>query len=215
LTVIDTIEILTAFSNTQGFISMTARIYGYGRVSTTDQTTENQRRELEAMGHNLPAQRWFADTISGKVPALQRPQFAKMLDRMETGDMLLVSKLDRLGRDMIDVMQTLRLLADRGVRVKVQALGDTDLTSTAGKAVVGILAAVAEMERDMLVERTQAGLSRAKAEGKQLGRPSKTSEADKQTIRERLGAGDTVSQVAKDYGISRASVIAVRDAVAA
>ncbi len=194
---------------------MTARIYGYGRVSTTDQTTENQRRELEAMGHNLPAQRWFADTISGKVPALQRPQFAKMLDRMETGDMLLVSKLDRLGRDMIDVMQTLRLLADRGVRVKVQALGDTDLTSTAGKAVVGILAAVAEMERDMLVERTQAGLSRAKAEGKQLGRPSKTSEADKQTIRERLGAGDTVSQVAKDYGISRASVIAVRDAVAA
>lgn len=191
---------------------MTIRIYGYGRVSTTDQTTENQRRELEAMGHSLPAQRWFADTISGKVPALQRPQFAKMMDRMEAGDMLLVSKLDRLGRDMIDVMQTLRLLAERGVRVKVQALGDTDLTSTAGKAVVGILAAVAEMERDMLVERTQAGLSRAKAEGKQLGRPSKTSEADKQTIRERLGAGDTVSQVAKDYGISRASVIAVRDA---
>ena len=214
MTVIDTNEILTAFSNAQESSSMTARIYGYGRVSTADQTTENQRLELEAMGHSLPAQRWFADTISGKVPALQRPQFAKMMDRMEAGDMLLVSKLDRLGRDMIDVMRTLRLLADRGVRVKVQALGDTDLTSTAGKAVVGILAAVAEMERDMLVERTQAGLSRAKAEGKQLGRPSKTTEADKQAIRERLGAGDTVSQVAKDYGISRASVIAVRDAVA-
>lgn len=191
---------------------MTARIYGYGRVSTAEQTTENQRQELEALGHSLPAQRWFADTISGKVPALQRPQFAKMLDRMEAGDMLLVSKLDRLGRDMIDVMQTLKMLAVRGVRVKVQALGDTDLTSTAGKAVVGILAAVAEMERDMLVERTQAGLARAKAEGKQLGRPSKTSEEDKQVIREQLEAGVTVSQLARDYDISRASVIAIRDA---
>ncbi|WP_058086534.1 recombinase family protein [Aquabacterium parvum] len=191
---------------------MTARIYGYGRVSTAEQTTENQRQELEALGHSLPAQRWFADTISGKVPALQRPQFAKMLDRMEAGDMLLVSKLDRLGRDMIDVMQTLKMLAERGVRVKVQALGDTDLTSTAGKAVVGILAAVAEMERDMLVERTQAGLARAKSEGKQLGRPSKTSEEDKQAIREQLEAGATVSQMARDYDISRASVIAIRDA---
>jgi putative DNA-invertase from lambdoid prophage Rac len=206
---------------------MTARIYGYGRVSTTDQTTENQRVELTAAGFNIPSTRWFADTISGKVPASERPQFAKLLDKLEAGDTLVVAKLDRLGRDMIDVMQTLRKLEEhgkhtneqgtevKGVKVRVLALDSLDLTSAAGKATVGILAVVAEMERDLLVERTQAGLARAKAEGKQLGRPSKTSEADKQTIRERLGAGDTVSQVAKDYGISRASVIAVRDAVAA
>lgn len=101
------------------------------------------------------------------------------------------------------------------MKVKVLALGDVDLTSTAGKAVLGILATVAEMERDLLVERTQAGLARAKAEGKQLGRPSKTSEEDKEAIRKRLDAGDTVSQVARDFGISRASVISIRDAVAA
>lgn len=187
------------------------RVFGYGRVSTADQTTDNQRQELEAAGHPIQAQRWFSDTISGKVPASERPQFSRMLERMEAGDMLIVSKLDRLGRDMIDVMQTLNALTARDIRVKVLALGDTDLTSTAGKAVVGILAVVAEMERGMLVERTQAGLARAKAEGKQLGRPSKTTDADREAIRERLSAGETVSQVARDFGISRATVISIRD----
>lgn len=191
------------------------RVFGYGRVSTADQTTDNQRQELETMGHTIQAQRWFSDTISGKVPASERPEFSRMLERMEAGDMLVVSKLDRLGRDMIDVMQTLRALTAQGIRVKVQALGDTDLTSTAGKAVVGILAVVAEMERDMLVERTQAGLARAKAEGKQLGRPSKTSDTDRDTIRARLGAGESVSQVARDFGISRATVISIRDTATA
>lgn len=187
------------------------RVFGYGRVSTADQTTENQRQELEAMGHTIQAQRWFSDTISGKVQASERPEFRKMMERMEAGDMLVVSKLDRLGRDMIDVVQTIRSLTTAGVRVKVMALGDMDLTSTAGKAVLGILASVAEMERDLLVERTQAGLARAKAEGKQLGRPSKTTEEDRKAILAQLNAGVTVSQVARDFAISRASVISIRD----
>lgn len=193
---------------------MNARVYGYGRVSTADQTTDNQRKELEDMGQELLPQRWFSDTISGKVPAKERPQFSKLLERMEVGDLLLVSKLDRLGRDMIDVLQTLKTLEESGIRVKVKALGDVDLTSAAGKVTVRVLAAVAEMERDLLVERTQAGLARAKAEGKQLGRPSKTSEEDRQTILARLHAGDTVSQVARDYSVSRTSIINIRDAAA-
>lgn len=191
---------------------MSARVYGYGRVSTADQTTENQRQELESLGHELQAQRWFSDTISGKVPAKERPQFSKLLERMEAGDLLLVSKLDRLGRDMIDVLQTLKTLEERSIRVKVNALGDVDLTSAAGKVTVRVLAAVAEMERDLLVERTQAGLARAKAEGKQLGRPTKTTEEQRHAIRGKLHEGISVSQVARDYSISRASVIAIRDA---
>lgn len=190
------------------------RVFGYGRVSTADQTTDNQRQELEVLGYDIQAQRWFAETISGKVPAGERPEFSRMVERMEAGDMLVVSKLDRLGRDMIDVVQTIRKLNGQGIRVKVIALGDVDLTSTAGKAVLGILATVAEMERDLLVERTQAGLARAKAEGKQLGRPSKTSEADRVTIRARLGAGEAVSQLARDFDISRATVISIRESVA-
>ena len=187
------------------------RVFAYGRVSTADQTSANQLQELQSLGHEIQPQRWFSDTISGKVPSSERPEFMKMLDRMEAGDMLLVSKLDRIGRDMVDVISTLRSLAARNIKVKVLALGDVDLTSTAGKAVVGILAVVAEMERDLLVERTQAGLARAKAEGTQLGRPSKTSEEDRQQIRERLFKGDTVSQVARDFGVSRGTVINVRE----
>ena len=187
------------------------RVFAYGRVSTADQTSANQLQELQSLGHEIQPHRWFSDTISGKVLSSERPEFMKMLDRMEAGDMLLVSKLDRIGRDMVDVISTLRSLASRGIKVKVLALGDVDLTSTAGKAVVGILAVVAEMERDLLVERTQAGLARAKAEGTQLGRPSKTSEPDRQRILQRLSMGETVSQVARDFGVSRGTVINVRE----
>ena len=183
--------------------------FGYGRVSTASQHTENQRLELERSGFVLDF--WFEDTgVSGKVPALQRPQFAALIAKMRDGETLVVAKLDRLGRDAIDVMSTVRLLADRDIKVLVLSLGSQDLTSSSGKLLLAMLAAVAEMERDLLVERTQAGLQRAKAEGKALGRPSKTTRKQKEDIRTLLADGSTVSQLARDFAISRASVIAVR-----
>jgi len=187
------------------------RVFGYGRVSTADQTTSNQLQELQQqLGFEIEPQRWFAETVSGGVPSSERKGFNKLLERLETGDLLVVSKLDRIGRDVIDVISTIRRLADRGIKVKVLALGDADLTSTAGKAILGILATVAELEKDLIIERTKAGLARAKAEGRKLGRKSKTSASDRQIIRERLSEGVTVSQLARDYGISRASVINIR-----
>lgn len=198
---------------TSAVASSTGRVFGYGRVSTSDQTSENQRVELEAAGYAIKAARWFADSISGKVPAMQRPQFAKLVDRIEAGDTLVVSKLDRIGRDMLDVEATIGALEGRGVAVVVLQLGSTDLTSSAGKLIRRVLGAVAAMERELLVERTQAGLRRAMAEGKVLGRPSKTTEAQKADIRRRAAAGETVSALAREYGISRASVLsAVRHA---
>ena len=83
-------------------------------------------------------------------------------------------RLDRLGRDAIDVLQTVKHLAERGIKVVVLQLGNANLTAPAGKLLLSMLAAVAEMERDLLIERTQAGLARAKTEGITLGRPSKT-----------------------------------------
>lgn len=193
-----------------------SRVFGYGRVSTTDQTTANQRQELTSAGYSIHPRHWFADEgVSGKVPAMQRPEFARMLDKLDQGDALVVSKLDRLGRDAIDVLSTIEHLSTEGIRVKVLNLGDVDLTSPAGRAMVTMLAAVARLERDLLVERTQAGLARAKLEGKTLGRPSLTTADQKTTIREQLGAGLSVSQAARDFGVSRASIIAIRDAVAA
>lgn len=192
-----------------------ARVFAYARVSTVDQLTENQRQQIAEAGYSIPPRRFVEEKVSGSVPAMQRPGFVKLLEKLEEGDTLIVTKLDRIGRDSIDVQSTVRAFGERGIRLIVLQLGNLDLTSSAGALMVKVLAAVADFERELIVERTQAGQARARAEGKHMGRPSKTSDAEKAAIRERLKAGDSVSQVARDAGISRASVIAIRDAVAA
>jgi DNA invertase Pin-like site-specific DNA recombinase len=187
--------------------------FGYGRVSTKEQTTENQRREIEAAKHAIDY--WYADEgVSGKVPAMQRPEFAKMLGQIRDGETLVVTKLDRLGRDAQDVGATIKQLAARNIKVIVLQLGELDLTSAAGKLMLTMLAAVAEMERDLLVERTQSGLARAKAEGKTLGRPVSTTPEQRAAIVKRHQAKESISSLAREYRISRASVMRIVTPVA-
>lgn len=184
-------------------------VFGYGRVSTVIQNTTNQRLELEHAGQKIDF--WFEDTgVSGKTCASQRPAFKQLLEKIRDGETLVVSKIDRLGRDAVDVLQTVEMLASRQIRVLVHQLGQTDLTSAAGKLLLTMLSAVAAMERDLLIERTQAGLQRARAEGKKLGRPSKTTESQRAEIRALLAQGSSVSDVARSYGVSRANVIGIR-----
>lgn len=186
----------------------------YARVSTAGQTTENQLLEIAAAGYE--ADTAYEDVISGKVPAMERPEFAKMMDtiaRTKKPKRLIVTKLDRLGRDAVDILGTVRALEATGCAVRVLQLGDLDLTSSAGKLVLSTLAAVAEMERDILIERTNAGLARARKEGKRLGRPKATDEEAATVIREKLGMGLSVAQVARDHGVSRQTVMRIRDAV--
>lgn len=183
-------------------------VFAYGRVSTKDQTTENQRREIEAADFTIGF--WFADEgVSGKVPAAQRPQFAKMMQQIRDGETLVVTKLDRLGRDAQDIGATIKALAARRIEVIVLQLGKLDLTSAAGKLMLNMLAAVAEMERDLLVERTQAGLVRAKAEGKTLGRPTLTTDADRRAITEAHASGVSISALARLHNLSRATVMRI------
>lgn len=181
-----------------------ARVFAYCRVSTCDQTTENQAREIAAAGFKVEPARIIEETVSGSVMALQRPGFAKLLDRLESGDVLIVTKLDRLGRNSIDVQQTLELLKSMGVRVHCLALGTLDLTSPSGEMTMRVLVAVAQFERDLLIERTHAGLERAKAEGKQLGRPVATGTRD-QVQREKV-AGMTQARAAAVLGLSTRTV---------
>lgn len=183
-----------------------ARTFAYCRVSTADQTTDNQVREIEGAGFTVEPKRIVAETVSGSVAASERKGFAKLLDRMEAGDVLIVTKLDRLGRNAIDVRATVERLADEGIRVHCLALGGVDLTSAAGKMTMGVIAAVAEFERDLLVERTQAGLQRAKASGKSLGRPQAlTSDQQKEIIAARA-AGTSLGVLSKQYSVSRAAI---------
>ena len=183
-------------------------IFSYGRVSTSLQDTDNQRLELTNAGWVIDY--WFADTISGKSASSQRPAFRELLTKIRDGETLLVSKLDRLGRDAIDVLQTVRDLGARNIKVVVHQLGSTDLTSPAGKLLLSMLAAVAEMERDLLIERTQAGLTRAKAEGKKLGRPSKIAPEQRSDILMSLSEGASISALARRYAVSRATIAGVK-----
>lgn len=189
-----------------------SRVFAYARVSTVEQLTENQREQIAQAGYSVEKRRYVEEQISGSVPASQRPGFVSLLDRLEEGDTVVVTKLDRLGRDSIDVQQTVELFQSRGVRLVVLQLGNLDLTSSAGSLMVKMLAAVADFERDLIIERTQAGLARAKAEGKRLGRPMKTTEKERQEIVQALAKGATVSELARTYGISRALVHNIRDA---
>ena len=183
-----------------------ARTFAYCRVSTADQTTDNQVHEIEAAGFRVDAKRVIAETVSGSVAASERKGFARLLDKLEDGDVLVVTKLDRLGRNAMDVRGTVEGMAANGIRVHCLALGGVDLTSAAGTMTMGVLNAVAEFERDLLIERTQAGLSRAKAEGKVLGRPATLSPEDQQAVRQARSEGVSLGVLAKEYGESRAAI---------
>lgn len=192
-----------------------ARVFAYCRVSTSDQTTENQLREIAAAGFAVTPRRAVEETISGSVAASERPGFKKLVDKMEADDILVVTKLDRLGRNAMDVRKSVETLAALGVRVHCLALGGMDLTSPAGKMTMGVIAAVAEFERDLLIERTEAGLARAKAEGKTFGRPWSVSATRMEDIREKLATGSSVASLAKEFGTSRQTIMRIRDAVGA
>ena len=188
------------------------RVFAYCRVSTSGQTTDNQIQEIAAAGFNVLQTRAIAETISGSIAACERPGFKKLMEKLEAGDVLVVTKLDRLGRNAMDVRQTVEALADLGVKVHCMALGGVDLTSPAGKMTMAVISAVAEFERDLLIERTQAGLARAKNEGKVLGRPRALSDAQEAEALQRLDDGEAVAAVARALKTSRATVMRVRDA---
>lgn len=181
-----------------------SRTFLYARVSTSGQFTENQTQEVKAAGFDVQAGRVIEETISGSVSAKERPGFQKLLERMEGGDVLIVTKLDRLGRNAMDVRATVEHLASNGIRVHCLALGGVDLTSAAGKMTMQVLGAVAEFERDLLIERTQQGLMRAKAEGKKLGRPEAT--VTTTSVQIHKSYNKTQAQVAADLGIGIATV---------
>lgn len=150
--------------------------FAYLRVSTKDQTTEQQLGQIQGAGHQVEKDRVYVEQgVSGKVPALQREQFARLNERMDARDTLVVTKLDRLGRDMLDVIATIRDLTERGVAIVILGLGTLDRTPQA-KLTLAMLAAISEYERDLISERTKAKLAQLKAEGKRLGRPVKVTD---------------------------------------
>jgi len=190
-----------------------SRTFAYIRVSTMEQNPENQIKEIESAGFAIQSNRIITETISGSMPINRRKGFMTLLDKMEQGDILVVTKLDRLGRDAIDVSFTVAKLENMGIKVHCFALGGVDLTSSSGKMTMGVINAVAEFERNLLIERTQSGLTRAKSQGKTLGRPKVFLESQRQEVINQLEEGKTVAAIARNFNTSRQTIMRIRNII--
>jgi DNA invertase Pin-like site-specific DNA recombinase len=177
-----------------------AHLLGYARISTGEQHPDLQIDALKAAG----CYRVFVDTASGTVAA--RPALDQLLDQLRPGDTLVVWKLDRLGRSLRHLVDTIAALADRGVGFR-SLQEQVDTTTPGGKLVFHIFAALAEFERDLIRERTSAGLAAARARGRTGGRPAVMTAPKVRLAREMYASRQyTVAAIASTLGVSRASI---------
>jgi DNA invertase Pin-like site-specific DNA recombinase len=173
---------------------------GYARVSTTDQDASLQVDALNAAG----CYRVFIDTISGSLD--QRPELTKLLDQLRPGDTLVVWRLDRLGRSIRHLIDQLTALQNKGIGFK--SLQETiDTTSPGGRLVFHVFAALAEFERDLIREHTNAGLAEARSRGRTGGRPPRLSPQQATAALRMYEQQDmTVEQIGQVLGVSRTTI---------
>ena len=173
-------------------------LVGYARVSTTDQNLDLQRDALEAAG----CERLFTDTASGA--KAERPGLKDALKECRKGDTLVVWKLDRLGRSLPHLVETVRDLMGREVGFK-SLQESIDTTTSGGKLIFHIFASLAEFERDLIRERTNAGLSSARARGRKGGRPKGVMDPNKQKAAMALknDTSRSVSEICQILGVCR------------
>jgi DNA invertase Pin-like site-specific DNA recombinase len=175
-------------------------IFGYARVSTRDQDLASQIAELQAAGcGNI-----FKEKASGA--KTDRPELAKAIRRLEHGDVLVVSRLDRLARSTRDLLNILDAVAKAGAGFK--SLKDTwaDTTTPHGRLMLTVLGGLAEFERELIRARTDDGRKRAQARGVRFGRPLKLTGHQRQEVAQRLAEGAVQADLARSYGVSQATI---------
>jgi DNA invertase Pin-like site-specific DNA recombinase len=175
-------------------------IYGYARVSTDGQSLASQDAELRAAG----CAKVYAEKISGA--RSDRPELGKVLKRLETGDVLVVTRLDRLARSTRDLLNTLADIAERGAGFKSLHDAWADTTTAHGRRMLTVLGGLAEFERELILARTSDGRARAKARGVRFGRPSALTAHQRQEALERLAQGEAQADVARSYDVSQATI---------
>lgn len=172
---------------------------GYLRVSTVDQNTE---RQLDG----IALDKVFTDKASGK--DTNRPELTRALEYVREGDTLVVHSMDRLARNLEDLRRVVRELTGRGVRVEFvkESLTFTGEDSAMNTLLLSMLGAVAEFERSMILERQREGIAIAKAAGKYKGRKAALTAAQAEELRQRLAAGEGVSALAREFGVTRQTI---------
>jgi DNA invertase Pin-like site-specific DNA recombinase len=174
--------------------------YGYARVSTDGQSLASQDAELHAAG----CAKVYAEKISGA--RSDRPELAKALKRLTVGDVLIVTRLDRLARSTRDLLNILDDIAKRGAGFKSLHDAWADTTSAHGRLMVTILAGLAEFERELILARTSDGRTRAKARGVRFGRPPTLTAHQRTEALQRLAQGEAQADVARTFDVSQATI---------
>lgn len=180
-------------------------IFAYMRVSTDKmQTTDNQRKDITDAGFAVPEENWYSeDGVSGSVEAMKRPQFVAMMNRLLPGDTCIVTMLDRLGRDNEDILHTMNHFQRTGMKLRIMQFDGLDICSATGKLVASVMAAVAEMERNLIRERTKSGMARVKAQGTKLGQPLKIAPDVLEAAIQDKEAGHTLEQISTRHSVAR------------
>jgi DNA invertase Pin-like site-specific DNA recombinase len=172
-------------------------IYGYARVSTDGQSVDAQVKQLRTAG----AEKVFRETASGA--RADRVQLRRALGQLEKGDVLTVTRLDRLARSTRDLLNALAQIADKGAGFRSLADAWADTTTAHGRLMLTVLGGLAEFERDLIRSRTTEGRERAKANGVKMGRPPKlTAHQKKEAIKRRDYGEETLAEIGRSYNVS-------------
>jgi DNA invertase Pin-like site-specific DNA recombinase len=174
---------------------------GYARVSMSDQSNDRQIAELVRAG--CDPKEIFSDKASGR--NMLRPGWRDVWRYLRPGDVLVVLSVDRLGRNLVNVIDTVTKLQERKIGLKVLS-GAIDTTTSAGRFMLAVVAAMAEWERELIVERTLSGLRVAKEKGKVGGRKQTITEGQVQDAIRRQGKGEAMVDIAKEYGVTPAAI---------
>jgi DNA invertase Pin-like site-specific DNA recombinase len=182
-----------------GIVTEGQRI-GYIRVSTVTQTLDQQREALEKAG----VAKTFSDTMSGGRD--DRPGLAELMAYVREGDIVVVWKLDRLGRNTLHILETVKALTGRGITL-VSVTDGIDSSTAAGRMMIGVLGSLAEYERELIKERTALKRAASRANGTRFGRPRKVSQGEHIATAKRMKAdGHTGKDIARYLGVSRATL---------
>ena len=177
---------------------------GYARVSTDGQSLEAQVRELKGAG----AERIYREKISGAVTG--RAQLQRAVAAMEEGDVLLVTRLDRLARSTRDLLNTLASIGEKGAGFRSLRDSWADTTSPHGRLMLTVLAGLAEFERELIRVRTGEGRERAKARGVRMGRRPKLTPHQRNEALRRRDAGEPLVDIARSYAVSHSTISRLR-----
>lgn len=179
---------------------------GYARISTSDQNASMQVQALVEVG--VDRKRIFIDEMSGAKAARERPQMAKLLDYAREGDEIYVWRIDRLGRSLVDVINTVQGITDRGIRLH-SIMDGVDPSSAHGRLQLALFASLAQYERELINERVRSGVMAAKARGVKFGKQGprpETVETKVRLVRQLLSEGKTAKDAAEAVNWSRATL---------